>query len=210
MHYAINDAMIENVNCYWDELRLRDCNYTVSHRGRNCTIAGVRCKVIKNITFVTVNRSVLITWEYNNKTSQQSSSFNVRCNGQRHYNNDISVSNGASRFSDIVGDLLPNVSYDCCVSAKYAQSTGAIVTTEIRCASIKSGDLLPSDTNNMTASVTVDNTISDSNNIMTATVVGAVLGCIIVILLVLLAVCGGALFHALRSRSRTSSEVPKR
>ena len=214
-HYPINDGMIKNVNCYWDEPRLRDCNYTISHRGQNCTIAGVRCKVIKNINFATVvNNSVLITWEYNNKTSQQPSSFDVRCNGQRHYNNVISVSNGTSRFSDIVGELLPNVSYDCCVSAKYTQRTGPIVTTEIRCAAITSEDLLLtptsniSDTNNVMATVTVA-TISDSNMTATVVVVGAVLGSVIVILLVLLVVCGGALFHLLRSRT-SSSEVSKR
>ena len=191
--------MIENINCSWDELRLRDCPYsncTISHSCQSVTIAGVRCKAIKNINFATVNNSVLVTWEYNNNTSRQPSSFDVRCNGQRHYNNVISVSNGTSRFSDIVGGLLPNIHYDCCVSAKYIRSHGSdIITTEISCVSSKSEDLLP------------PTTIGDTNN-MTATVVGAVLGCIIVILLVLLSVCGGALFHLVRSR--TSSEVPKR
>ena len=195
MFYAINDVMIEDVNCYWDELRLRDCNYTISHCGQNCTIAGVRCKIIKNVNFATVNNSVLIIWEYrlSNKTSHiQPNSFDVRCNGQQYYIN--SVSNGTSSVS--VGHLLSNTfeSYDCCVSAKSTQPTNA--TTDIRCASIRSEDLLP------------PTTISDTN--MTATVVvGAVLGCVIVILLVLLAVCGGALFHLVRSRT-SASEVPKR
>ena len=171
--------MIENVNCYSDEPRLRDCpysNYTIiSH---SCPSGGVRCKVIKNINFATVNNSVLVTWEYNNITSHQPTSFDVRCNGQRRYKNVISVSNGTYRVSDIVGELLPNTSYDCCVSAKHARN---IVTTEIRCVSIRSEDLLtPTDTF----------IISDTCANMTATVVGTVLGCIIVILLVLLAVCG--------------------
>ena len=183
--------MIENViNCSWDELRLRDCfysNHTISHSCQNRGVAGVRCKVIRNIEFAAVNNSVLVTWEYNNITSHQPSSFDIRCNGQRRYNNVISKNNGTSRISDIVGDLLPNTSYDCCVSTKYARPS----STEINCASIRSEDLLP------------PTTISDTN--MTATVVGAVLGCIIVILLVLLAVCGGALL-----RSRTSPEAPKR
>ena len=201
--------MIENVNCTCDEPRLRDCpysNYTVSHsvKCQSDRIAGVRCKIIENINFATVNNSVLVNWEYNNNIiSHQRSSFDVRCNGQQRYN--VSVSNGTSRV--IVGDLLPNTSYDCCVSAKYTRPTGAIGTTDIRCASIRSEDLPPpttiSDTNSMTATLTVAN-ISDSN--MTATiVVGAVLSCIIIILLVLLSVCGGALL-----RSRTSPEAPKR
>ena len=220
MYYDVNERIvIENVNCSWDEPRLRDCpysNHTTSHSCQENIKAGVRCKVLKNINFATVNNSVLVTWEYSNSysnnTSHQLSSFDVRCNGERHYNNIISVSNGpgTSRVSDIVGDLLPNTSYGCCVSANYARSS-TTVTTEIRCASIRSEDLLtPTDTfiisdTNVTTTVTVAN-ISDTN--MTATVVGAVLGCIIVILLVLLAVCGGALFHLLRSR--TSPEVPKR
>ena len=191
-----NAIVIENVNCYWDESRLRNCPYSnhslsVPSSCQSGGGTGVRCKAINNIEFsATVNNSVLVTWEYNNITSHQPSSFNVRCNGQRHYNIIISVSNGTSRLSDIVGDLLPNASYDCCVLAKYERPG----RTEINCASIRSEDLLP------------PTTISDTN--MTATVVGTVLGCVIVILLVLLVVCGGALFQLLRSR--TSSEVPKR
>ena len=80
----------------------------------------------------------MVTWEYNS-TSHQPSSFDVRCNGRRHYNI-ISVSNGTFRVN--VGDLLPNASYDCCVSAKYTRPGGSIITTEIRCASIRSEDLL--------------------------------------------------------------------
>ena len=104
--------MIENVNCSWDEPRLRDCPYSLPHSCQSGGVAGVRCRVIKNINFATVSNSVLVTWEYSNITSRQPSSFDVRCNEQRHYNNyDISVSNGTSRLSDIVGDLLPNASY---------------------------------------------------------------------------------------------------
>ena len=188
--------MIENINCYWDELRLRDCpysNYTISHSCQSGRIAGVRCNVIKNINFATVNNSVLITWEYNNKiiASHPPSSFDVRCNGRRHYINAISVNNGTSRLSDIVGDLLPNTSYDCCVLARYVWPSST--DSEIRCASIKFEDLLP------------PTTVSDTNNMMATVVVGAALGCIIIILLVLLSVCGGALLHL-----RTSPEAPKR
>ena len=213
MYYYFPDTLnqmnkgivIKNANCSW---RLRDCpysNYTISHV--NCQSgggAGVRCKVINNIEFsATVNNSVLVTWEYSNSTSHQPSSFDIHCNGQQQRTNVNSVSSGTSRVS--VGELLPNASYDCCVSAKYRTSI-----TEIRCASTRSEDLLTpttiSDTKfNMTATVTVAN-ISDSN--MTTTVVGAVLSCVVVILLVLLSVCGGALFHLVRSRA--SSEVPKR
>ena len=198
MYYYFPDAsnasiVIENVNCYSDEPRLRDCpysDYTISHSCQSGGGAGVRCKAINNIEFsATVNNSVLVTWEYNSITSHQPISFDIHCNGRRRYN--IPVSNGTSRLSDIVGELLTNTSYDCCILAKYARPG----RTEISCVSIRSEDLLP------------PTTISDTNN-MTATVVGAVLGCIIVILLVLLAVCGGALFHLLQSRA--SSEVPKR
>ena len=116
--------MIENVNCSWDELRLHDClysNYTMTHSCQTGAIAGIRCRVIRNIEFATVNNSILVTWEYNNSTEYQPNSFDVHCNGQRRYDNIISVSN---EVSDIVGNLLPNVSYDCCVSANYARPTG--------------------------------------------------------------------------------------
>ena len=184
--------MINNVECSSDEPRLRDCpysSYTISHSCPSGGVAGVRCtsKVIRKIEFSTVKNSVMVTWEYNNNIN--ASSFDVRCNGRRRYI--ISVSNGTSRV--IVGDLLPNTFYDCCVSAKYVRLTGTIGTTDIRCASIRSEDLL------------TPTTISDTNMMTTVTVVGAVLGCVIVILLVLLAVCGGALL-----RSRTSPEAPKR
>ncbi len=193
--------MIENVNCSLDEPRLRDCSYS-NYNGKNCGGAGVRCMIIKNINFASVNisNSVLITWEYNNSTSRQPSSFDVRCfngHGQRQYTNIISTSNGTSRASDTVGNLLPNASYDCCVSAKNGPST----IIEIRCASIiTSNDFILTATNTIT--------IHDTCANMTATVVivGTVLGCIIVVLLAL--VCGGALFHLLRSR--TSDTVPKR
>ena len=87
-----NDAInivIEDVNCYWDEQRLRDCSYSVSDSYQSGGMAGVKCKIIKNINFAIVNNSVLVTWEYNNITSHQPSSFDVRCNGQRRltYNN---------------------------------------------------------------------------------------------------------------------------
>ena len=202
--------MIENVNCSWDESRLRDCpysNHTISSHGcQSGGIAGIRCKVMRNIEFsATVNNFVLVTWEYSNSTSHQPSSFDVRCNGQRHYNNVIPVNNEISRVSDIVGHLLPNASYDCCVLAKYKRPS----STEIRCISISSEDLLTPTTitdANMLATVTV--TVANISDSDVTTVVGAVLGCIIVILLVLLVACGGALFHLLRSR--TSPEVPKR
>ena len=174
---------------------MRDCpysNYTMTRSCRSGGVAGVRCRIIKSIDFATVSNSVLVTWKYNNITSRQPSSFDVRCNGQQRYNNIISVSNGTSRVN--VGELLPNVSYDCCVSANYARN---IVTTEIRCASIRFEDLLTS-----TDTFIISGT---SANMTVTIVVGAVLGCVIVILLVLLSVCGGALL-----RSRTSPEAPKR
>ena len=175
---------------------MRDCpysNYTKTNSCQSGGVAGVRCRVIKSIDFAIDSNSVLVTWKYNNIiTSRQPSSFDVRCNGQRRYSNVISVSKGTSRVN--VGELLPNVSYDCCVSANYVRN---IVTTEIRCASIRSEDLLTS-----TDTFIISGTCAN----MTATVVvGAVLGCAIIILLVLLAVCGGALL-----RSRTSPEAPKR
>ena len=59
----VNDpVVIKNVNCYWDELRLRECpysNYTVSHSDSSGRGAGVRCKVIKKINFAT---TITLSW----------------------------------------------------------------------------------------------------------------------------------------------------
>ena len=192
--------VIEDVNCYWDEPRLRDCpysNYTLSvpnscQRGGG---AGVRCRVIKNIYFsaAMINNSVLITWEYSNSKSRRPSSFDVHCfSEQQRYNASLSASSGTSRLS--VGSFLPNTSYNCCVSAKYES-----ITSEIRCVSIRSEDLLAS---------TETFISSDTNTRTTVIIIGAVLGCITVILLLLLAVCGVALLYLLRSR--TTVMVPKR
>ena len=78
------------------------------------------------------------------------------------------------------------------MSAKYEPTT-----SEIRCVSIRSEDLL----------APTEMFIDSDTNIRT-TVIGAVLGCIIVILLLLLAVCRGALHYLLQSR--TSGVVLKR
>ena len=192
-YYDYNgDVVIQNVDCYSTELRLRDCAYSMYNNSQKpCSYgggAGVRCRIIKNINVgAQVNNSVLITWEYS--TSYHQSLFDVHCfSGQRHYKNIIPMSNGTSQLRVSVGDLLPNASYDCCVSVNYAYY-------EIRCASIRSEDLSPPANN----SEMVISTCSNTNmKVAIIYIVGAVLGCIIIILLLVLAVCGGAL---LRSRS---------
>ena len=189
--------MIENVNCYSDESRLHDCAYSMPNSCPSGGGAGVHCRVIKNIYFnvAMINNSVLITWEYSNSKSHRPSSFDVHCfmiSERRRYFVSLSASNGTSRLS--VGSFLPNTSYNCCVSAKYES-----ITSEIRCVSIRSEDLLAS---------TETFISSDTNTRTTVIIIGAVLGCITVILLLLLAVCGGALLYLLRTR--TSGVVPKR
>ena len=178
--------MIKDVNCHSTEPRLRDCGH--SSYNSNCRhVGGVRCRAFKNINAVTFNNSVFVTWEYSNSTSRQPSSFDVHCVNEQNYTR-FSVSGGTSRVS--VGDLFPLASYKCCVSAKYGSTTA-----EITCTSIRSEDL----------SAATEMLISSDSNTRT-NIVGGVLGFIIVILVLVLAMCGGALFYLLRSRG----VIPKR
>ena len=103
--------MIEDVNCYWDEPRLRDCpysNYTMPYSCQCVGGAGIRCRVIKNINIVMIKNSVLITC---NSKSRWPSSFSVHYFSEQrlsHYTASLSVSNGTSKLS--VGSFFPNTS----------------------------------------------------------------------------------------------------
>ena len=180
-------VVIKEFNCHSTEPRLRDCDY--SYYSNNCHSVGgaaVRCRAFKNINAVTINNSVFIIWEYYS-TSHQQLSFDVHCFNERNYTR-FSVSDGTFRVN--VGDLFPLASYNCCVSAKYGTTTA-----EITCTAIRSEDL----------SAPTEMLISSDSNTR-ANIVGGVLGFIVVILVLVLAMCGGALLYLLRSRG----VIPKR
>ena len=112
-------------------------------------------------------------------------------------------------FKINVGGLLPFASYNCCVSAIY-YGYNDYYTAESRCNAALIEAMALSTNAAPTEMPTSDSLQLSSASNMTAKVVtvGGVLGFIIVILVLLLAICGGALLYILRSR--TSGVVPKR
>ena len=177
---------------------------------------------VKNVSATTVSycteHTLLVSWELYNNASCDPSSFRVQCFNRRHHM-ELFVNNGTLTQINI-GNIFSSTAYTCCVSAKYGNSE-----TEARCTS--TDNMIPSDSLTTPASTEMPNrpfTIPTSTQILNSSmapasissylsnmraninVIGGVLGSIIVILLLVLAVCGGALLYMLRSRSA----IPKR
>ena len=209
-HYGNDEIIvIKDVNCDSTEQRLRDCaysNYTMSDT-RTCTrggcAAGVKCRAFTNVLNVDIPyntmHSVVVTWEYyrHNDTLPHLTSFQIQCSSEQHYvYTELSVNNETYRIS--IGGLLPFTSYNCCVSAiYYLHSYHNIIITDTQCTSIENATV--------TSAVPTEAFINSDSN-MRANIIGGVLGFIIVILVLLLAICGGALLYLLRSRG----VIPKR
>ena len=174
---------MNNVHCNSNKSALLDCNIG----GWFCygsTGAGVRCKDdrlrVKNVHTAIVSTSmhtIMILWELQNFTEYRPSSFKVRCfNDKLQHSIEFSVDN--ETFTTTLGGLLPSATYYiCCVSAVY----GSYVANEI-CSLLN----VPANANELS-----DNRTS---------IVGGVLGFIIAVLLILLAICGGALLYLLASK----------
>ena len=232
MQYSYNIAhfIIRAVNCNSAEARLSDCIYLNSSHCDLHKRAAVRCRAFKYVN-VTVNRpqdtvySVLITWEYHrhNNTSRrrQLTNFEVECLSKQHYISYLSANNNTFRAS--IGGLIPFTSYNCCVSSMYyahgylgASYVMEYYTAEKRCILVTAMDSLTTVTVDAVTTVTPPTEIvippqqsGDSNmknNDMRVNIIGGALGFVIVILLLLLAICGGALIYLLRSKS----VIPKR
>ena len=228
-YYNIAHFIIRAVNCNSAEARLSDCIYLNSshcdlHRG-----AAVRCRAFKYVN-VTINRpqdtvySVLITWEYHrhNNTSRrrQLTNFEVECFSEQHYMSYLSANNNTFRAR--IGGLIPFTSYNCCVSSiYYAHGYSGVsyvmedYTAEKRCILVTAIDSLTIVTVDAVTTVTPPEIViplqqsGDSNmknNDMRVNIIGGALGFVIMILLLLLAICGGALLYLLRSKS----VIPKR
>ena len=227
--------LIDEVNCSSSEMTLLECNYFRSgqhcYYGGG---AGVRCSEerlrVKNISSATIDtpyttNTVLISWELYSGVPHNPSSFRVRCFNQQHYYMELFVNIGTlTQIKLDIGDLFSSTTYVCCVSAIYYRNYIA----GRKCTST---DMLPSDPfttptpwptemSNQPFTIPTSTQILQSNssmapasissdlNNMRANInfIGGVLGSIIVILLLVLAVCGGALLYMLRSRS----VIPKR
>ena len=191
-----DSVLIDEVFCSSNETRLQNCTYVKKGRfAFYCRYgggAGVRCREeelrVKNVSVATVDmpyctkHTVIIFWELHKNSSYKPSSFTVTCFNQQHHT-ELSMINGTAMQISI-GDLLSSTSYTCCVSAIYYRN----YETEEECTVI-STETLQSDS--LTSPVLRSNDRAD--------IIG-VLGSINVILLLLLAICGGALLYLLRSR----------
>ena len=217
-------------------MTLLECNYFRSgqycYYGGG---AGVKCSEerlrVKNISSATIDtpyttNTVLISWELYSGVSRNPSSFRVRCYNQQHHM-ELFVNIGTlTQIKLDIGDLFSSISYACCVSAIYNKYYYGNYIAGTRCTST---DMLPSDPFTTPTPTEMPNqpftiptstqilqsnssmapaSISSDLNNMRANInfIGGVLGSIIVILLLVLAVCGGALLYMLRSRS----VIPKR
>ena len=184
----VHVLVLDRVYCTPNDTTLLDCY----HDGQYCygsAGAGVRCKddrlTVKSVTTAIISTSmptVMILWEPQTITKSRPSSFKVRClNDKLQHSIEFSVDN--ETFTTTLGGLLPSATYYvCCVSAVY----GSYVADEM-CSLLK-----------IPANVT-SNEISASHDNRTS-IVGGVLGFIIAVLLILLAICGGALLYLLASK----------
>jgi hypothetical protein len=184
------------VSCHSYETTLLNCPH--NRRRDSCRFggdAGVKCREeelrVKNVSIANIDmpccikRTVRISWELHDSTSSHKpSSFTVTCFNQQHHT-ELSMINGTN-MQILLGDLLPSVSYTCCVSATYYGN----YETEERCTMI-STEMLQSDL------------LASPTKYDRADIIGGVLGFIVVILALLLAICGGALVYVLRSRGMT-------
>ena len=117
-------------------------------------------------------------------TSHKPSSFTAQCFNQQH-SIELSVINGTA--TQISLDLLSPNSYNCCVLAIYRYGN---YVAERKCTSLTT-EMLQS--NSLTSPVL---RLNDRSGI-----IGGVLGSVMIILLLLLAICGGALLYMLQSKS---------
>ena len=199
--------MLDNVRCNLNKATLLDCNVNlINHNQQNMCRhgggAGVRCRVSQlnaiSVAFVNtpccIMRTAVISWELKNITIYRLNSFEVHCfNDKLQHSMEFSVDN--ETFTTTLGGLLPSATYYiCCVSAVY----GSFVADEI-C------DLAneTSESNLLTSSTPspIENSgefVGDLDN--RTSIIGGVLGFIIAALLILLAICGGALLYLLASK----------
>ena len=179
-------------HCISNESTLLECPLVRRHLCYGSTGAGVRCKDdrlrVKNISATIINtvtpmHTVMVSWVLQNSTLYLLSSFNLRClNDKLQHSIELSVDN--ETFMAQLGGLFSSATYYiCCVSAVY----GSYVADE-------ACNLLLL-TNKTFESASIE---TKTNTVQT---VSGVLGCIIVVLLIVIAVCGSMLLFLLRSKS---------
>ena len=153
-----------------------------------------------------MKQTVLISGELYSNASHRPSSFRVECSNQQR-SMELSVNNGTLTQINI-GDLLSSISFDCCVSAIYYgnyETERRCTSTEMDLFTIPAHDqtlnqplTTPTSTQSNSSKVPAsDIFVSSDLNIRASIIIGGVLGSIIVILLLLLAICGGVLCNTL-------------
>ena len=179
---------------------------------------------MQNVSTATVNSSnhtVMVSWELYSGVRHKPSSLRIECHNQRAIEFSLLVYNETLTHVS-VGGIHSSVSFSCCVSVVYYDG---YYEAKRKCTSTDPGMLLPdvyitpdtnqtsnqpvttpSSTQMMPASIGSEKVVGSDLN-MRASIVGGVLGSIIIILLLSLAMCGGALLFLLRSRSMTKKQV---
>ena len=164
-----------------------------------------------NTSCYTTYVTAMISWELQDNVEYHPSSFSVQCFDIQH-KIELSINNNHNFTAQLGGLHSYAAYYVCCVSAVYGSYVAdgmcailplqtANMTLESSLFAISTPSETPQDfASDATISTTSHLTqTSGSNNRIS--IVGGVLGFIIAVLLIVLAVCGGALLFLLRSRS---------
>ena len=215
---------MDNVECYSNEARLLDCRHVeLPHWWYRCESGGgaaVRCRNrelnVRNVGVALVNTSghtayatAVVSWELQENTEYQPNSFSVKCSNEQH-RIELSMDNNHN-FTTQVGGLLSSATYYiCCVSAAYgsymADGICALLPLQSSNITLESAISTPNEISATDATISrliqTDGSAQDNR----ISIVGGVLGFIIAVLVILLAIFGGALLCLLRSKS----SIPKR
>ena len=185
--------------------------------------AGVSCRNsqlnVQNVGVTLVNTScpgttyatAAISWELQNM-KYHPNSFSVQCFIRQH-RIEVSIDNNNTFVAQLGGLFSSAIYYVCCVSAVYgsyvADGMCAILPFQPTNMTLESSLLAittPSETlqdfaSDPAISLITQTSTSDSKFNERLSIVGGVLGSIVIVLVILLAFCGGALLFLLRLRS---------
>ena len=152
-------------------------------------IHSVNASMVNSLN--TMNLSTFITWERSSRTNEDVTSYKVECYSEDH---SAAVTVNKETQNVTLAGLLPSTSYSCCVSAIYHH----IYTAKGTCAVVSTSD---------SGVATTEFEALDSSIIASpsTSVVGGVLGFIILLLLVLLIISVVALVCVLRPRLKNSA-----
>lgn len=217
-HFGLGTGpiILDNVICGPNDATLLDCSYanlTDPEDSRIYTCrggggAGVKCHDhhITNVSITIVDSPhsfmyyAIISWGLQNNTTYQPSSYNVLCfNEELQHTVHLVLSN--ITFSTQLGGLLPSTTYYiCCISASIGNNDvldEICIQTQVR----QPNETIIGNTPTETLKFIRETPISSHPMDNRASIVGGVLGFVIVILLIALAICGSVLLFLLRSRS---------